>query len=55
MKELVHEDAFELAHLIHAKSLSCREVMQAHLQRIREVNPKVNAIVTLLDEEEALA
>jgi amidase len=42
--------ATELAHRIRAKSVSCREVMEAHLAQIERVNPKVNAIVTLLPE-----
>src|SRR5215207_10917416 len=42
--------ATELAHCIRTKVLSCREVMEAHLAQIERVNPKVNAIVTLLPE-----
>lgn len=42
--------ATELAHRIRAKELSAREVMEAHLTQIERVNPKVNAIVTLLPE-----
>jgi len=42
--------ATELAHLIHTKQLSAREVMEAHLVQIAQVNPKVNAIVTLLPD-----
>jgi amidase len=42
--------ASELAHRIRTKVLSCREVMEAHLAQIERVNPKVNAIVTLLPE-----
>src|SRR6187397_33368 len=33
------------------KDLSAREVMAAHLDRIGKVNPKVNAIVTLVAEQ----
>lgn len=43
--------ATELAAHIRARALSCREVMAAHLDRIERVNPKVNAIVTLLPEQ----
>jgi amidase len=43
--------AMELARLIRAKELSAREVMEAHLARIEDVNPQVNAIVTLLPEQ----
>ena len=40
--------AVEMAGLIRKKKLSAREVMAAHLKRIEQVNPKVNAIVTLV-------
>src|SRR6266581_1519269 len=40
--------ATELACRIRAKELSARAVMEAHLTQIERVNPKVNAIVTLL-------
>ena len=39
--------AVELARLIRQRDLSAREVVEAHLARIADVNPKVNAIVTL--------
>ena len=38
--------AVELAQRIRSRELSCTEVMQAHLDQIDRVNPKVNAIVT---------
>ncbi len=40
--------AVEMARLIRAKKLSAREVHEAHLKQIERVNPKVNAIVTLV-------
>jgi aspartyl-tRNA(Asn)/glutamyl-tRNA(Gln) amidotransferase subunit A len=46
-----YKDATELATLIRTKQLSSREVVQIHLDRIEAVNPKVNAIVTLLAED----
>src|SRR4029077_3847521 len=46
-----YKDATELAALIRTKQLSSREVVQAHLDRIKTINPKVNAIVTLLAED----
>jgi aspartyl-tRNA(Asn)/glutamyl-tRNA(Gln) amidotransferase subunit A len=46
-----YKDATELAALIWTKQLSSREVVQAHLNRIKTINPKVNAIVTLLAED----
>src|SRR5690348_10361751 len=42
--------AVEMARLIRAKKLSAREVVAAHLKQIERVNPKVNAIVTLVPE-----
>ena len=45
--------ATELAAGIRAREFSVREVMEAHLERIEAVNPRVNAIVTL-DAEGAL-
>jgi aspartyl-tRNA(Asn)/glutamyl-tRNA(Gln) amidotransferase subunit A len=46
-----YKDATELAHLISTRQLSSREVVQAHLDRIAVVNPKVNAVVTLMGED----
>ena len=43
-------DATKLAELIRTRKLSSREVVQAHLDRIAETNPKVNAVVTLMRE-----
>lgn len=43
--------AVEMASLIRRKKLSAREVMAAHLERISTVNPKVNAIVTLVADQ----
>jgi len=40
--------ATELARLIRANELSAREVVAAHLDRIDRVNPRLNAIVTLV-------
>src|ERR1700682_5515310 len=40
----------EMARLIRTKKLSAREVLAAHLKQIERVNPKVNAIVTLVAE-----
>jgi amidase len=48
--ELVFLSATELASQMAAKRVSAREVMAAHLAQIERVNPKVNAIVTLVAE-----
>ncbi len=39
-----------MARLIREKQLSAREVLHAHLQQIERVNPRVNAIVTLVPD-----
>lgn len=49
--EICFLTATELSHRIRAKDISAREVMEAHLAQIDRVNPKVNAIVTLLPEQ----
>ncbi|MBR0766508.1 amidase [Bradyrhizobium japonicum] len=45
--DLIYSDATKLAELIRKKEVSPVEVVQAHLDRIDAVDPKVNAIVTL--------
>jgi len=40
-----------MAGLIRRKDLSAREVLEAHLQQIDLLNPKVNAIVTLVADQ----
>ncbi|HEY4162209.1 MAG TPA: amidase, partial [Dongiaceae bacterium] len=46
---IIHMDASRMAELIAQRELSPVEVMQAHLDRIAEVDSKVNAIVALAD------
>ncbi len=46
---LHYSDATRLAALIRSKQVSSREVVQAHLDRAAAVNPKINAIVTLME------
>jgi amidase len=53
--ELCFTTATELATRIRARELSAREVMTAHLEQIARVNPAVNAIVSMLPAEQALA
>jgi amidase len=48
--DLCDLSAIELASRIRRKQVSAREVMTAHLARIERINPKVNAIVTLVAE-----
>ncbi len=47
--------AVDMAELMRQKKLSAREVMQAHLKQISRVNSKVNAVVTLVAEEQLIA
>src|SRR5499427_8980510 len=47
--------AVEMARLIRTKKLSAREALAEHLKQIERVNPKVNAIVTLVPEMAATA
>jgi len=53
--EICFMRARDLAGTIRDKKISAREVMQAHLKQIARVNPKVNAIVTLVPEEQLMA
>ena len=46
--------AFNLSAAIHNKQVSCREVMQAYLVQIDEINPIYNAIVSLADYDNLL-
>jgi amidase len=52
--DLCFMTALELTQRLRRKEVSAREVMEAHLRQVARVNPKVNAIVTLV-EERALA
>lgn len=54
MSDLVFRSAGELARDLRRGERSAREVMEAHLERIAEVNPRVNAIVSL-DADRAMA
>lgn len=54
MQNLTSISATKLALLIKNKKVSCVEVMQAHLNRIAEVNPKLNAVIQQLSAEQAL-
>jgi len=52
--EICFMTATEMVQRIRNRELSCREVMQAHLNQIEKVNPIVNAIVTRITNEQAL-
>ena len=49
-QDLCFTSATELVRLIRERKVSVTEVVQAHLAQIERVNPRVNAIVTLLPE-----
>ena len=51
---LVALDAEALSRAIHARQVSCREVIQAYLAHIERFNPQVNALVSLRAEEDLL-
>jgi amidase len=45
MSEIIYSSAAQLAAAIRSKKLSSVEVVEAHLKRIDEVNPAINAVV----------
>ncbi len=47
MDDLTYSSASSLARAIREKKVSAVEVLEAHLRRIDEVNPKLNAVVQL--------
>ena len=49
-REICYQTATQLRQKILGGELSAREIMDAHLAQIERVNPKVNAVVTLLPE-----
>ena len=48
-EDICYADATELARKIRQKELSPVEVLQAHLDRIDTINPKINAIPTMVN------
>ena len=52
--DIVSLDAMALSAAIHARQISCAEVMAAFLDRIEWLNPIVNAIVSLRERGELL-
>jgi len=54
LNSIIEYPAWELSRLIHAKKVSCREVMTAYLDHIARANPRVNAIVALQDRDSLL-
>lgn len=54
MDDLTALSAEALSRIIHAREVSCREVMAAYLARIERLNPHYNAIVSLRDADALL-
>jgi amidase len=54
-RDIVALDAIALSKAIHARDVSCVEVMNAYLDQIDRLNPRVNAIVALEDRATLLA
>jgi len=52
---LCFTSAVDLAAMIRAKKLSGREALEEHLKQIDRVNPRVNAIVTLIADQATAA
>lgn len=50
MDELIYASVTSLASAIRDKEVSSVEVVEAHLRRIEEVNPKLNAVVQLVGD-----
>ncbi|MDF2823746.1 MAG: glutamyl-tRNA(Gln) amidotransferase subunit [Mycobacterium sp.] len=48
--DLIYHDAMSMAELIRTGAVSSRELIRAHLARIDETNPTINAIVTIADD-----
>lgn len=55
VSQIVQANAVELAQGIQSRQWSCREVMQSYLQHIDRFNPRVNAIVSMVEPELLLA
>lgn len=55
MMQLVDQSATALARMLRDGQVSAVEVMQATLARIAQVNPDVNAIVSMMDQDQLLA
>src|SRR6478752_3806804 len=53
--DIVMMDALALSRAIQSKEVSCVEVMNAYLDHIDALNPKVNAIVSLQDRSDLVA
>ncbi len=50
-EELFFKTATEQQHFLARGDISARQLMEAHLARIEQVNPRLNALVTLIADE----
>ena len=50
MNNLCEQSATRLAALIRSGEVSSKEVVEAHLERIEEINPEINAVTVMLGE-----
>lgn len=50
VNEIIRLSASELARRIRARQVSAQAVVEALLERIREINPKINAVVQLVPD-----
>lgn len=53
-EEIIQLGATELSAAIHSRAVSCREVMEAYLERIHRINPCYKAIVSIRPDDELL-
>ena len=53
-KDLTSLSAIALSNMIHQRQVSCKEVMLSYLEQIHKFNPRVNAIVSLLPDEQLI-
>ena len=51
MSELWKLPGYEISELVRSKQISAVEVTKAHLDRLKEVNPKLNAVVQEMPDE----
>jgi Asp-tRNA(Asn)/Glu-tRNA(Gln) amidotransferase A subunit family amidase len=51
MEELLSQSAMAMARRIRQREVSPVEIVQAYLDRIAKINPKINAVVTVIAEE----
>ena len=51
-KNLWKKNASEILALIDKKEILIEEVLESSLSRIKEINPDINAVVTLINDDE---